>query len=87
MRINRLIDLPKFGIYDIEHNNGKITIFASIKSCWIPMPYIILCLERMEAFQGKGDVECTGLQFQGPDQHEFASNRRDCLKSVAKRHK
>lgn len=33
MRINRLIDLPKFGINDIEQNNGKITIFAFIKSC------------------------------------------------------
>ncbi len=33
MRINRLIDLPKFGINDIEYNNGKISIFAFIKSC------------------------------------------------------
>lgn len=32
MRINRLINLPKFSINDIEHENGKITIFASIKS-------------------------------------------------------
>jgi len=38
MRINRLIDLPKFGINDIEHNNGKISIFAFIKSCQSQCP-------------------------------------------------
>lgn len=32
MRINRLICLPKFRIKNIEHKNGKIMIFASIKS-------------------------------------------------------
>ena len=32
MRINRLIDLPKFCINDIEHKNDKISIFATIKS-------------------------------------------------------
>lgn len=32
MRINRLINLPKFCINDIEHKHGKINIFASIKS-------------------------------------------------------
>ncbi|MEI7422241.1 MAG: ISL3 family transposase [Prolixibacteraceae bacterium] len=32
MRINHLINLPKFRINDIKHNNGKITIFASVKS-------------------------------------------------------
>jgi len=32
MRINRIICLPKFRIKNIEHKNGKIMIFASIKS-------------------------------------------------------
>jgi len=32
MRINHLVDLPRFFIQDIEQKNGKITIFASIKS-------------------------------------------------------
>ena len=32
MRINHLINLPRFFIQDIEQKNGKITIFASIKS-------------------------------------------------------
>ena len=32
MRINNLICLPKFCIKNIEHKNGKIMIFASIKS-------------------------------------------------------
>ncbi len=33
MRINHFINLPKFCIKDIELENGKISIFASIKSC------------------------------------------------------
>ncbi len=32
MRINRLVCLPKFRIISIEHKNGKIMIFASVKS-------------------------------------------------------
>lgn len=38
MRINRLICLPKFRVKSIEHKNGEIMIFASIKSKRSPCP-------------------------------------------------